>query len=103
MGVRRWPRCAHSASATAMASLEQRSWSWSGCGNTAGGRFEAARAVLDFDMHGPYPFWTFFALAALPQFDIAMQQYRPHIVPIPSPEAPPTSAFENVPHSACKP
>src|SRR5215831_6415069 len=42
------------------------SWSWSGCGNTAGGRFGAARDVLDFDMHGSYPFWTFFALVALP-------------------------------------
>src|SRR5215831_20474882 len=44
-----------------MASLEQRSWLWSGDGNTAGGRFDGARDVLAFDMHGPYPFWTFFA------------------------------------------
>jgi hypothetical protein len=40
----------------AMASLEQRSWSWSGAGKTEGGRFNAARDVLDLGMHGPYPF-----------------------------------------------
>ena len=58
--------CAHCASATAMASLEQRSWSWSGDGKTTGGRFDDARDVFVFDMRGPYPFWTFFALVALP-------------------------------------
>src|SRR5262249_16856900 len=37
-----------------------------GWGKGGGGGGGGAREVLDFDMHGPYPFWIFLALAAPP-------------------------------------
>src|SRR5215475_15489312 len=101
IGVRRCLQCAHNASATAMASLEQRSWSWLGAGKTARGRFGATRDVLDFDMHGPYPFWTFFALAALPYLILQCSNLVPTLDES-LPEAPPAPTVENVSHSARK-
>src|SRR5262249_21343189 len=77
IGVSRWPRSTQRSCATAMASLEQRSWSCPGAGNTDSE--SRSRDGLALAMGKHYLLASGTGIDAMQQSAIALQQFRPHI------------------------